>query len=87
MQHGLRKLVPDAAFLTEEETVLQSKGTYQWIIYPLDGTTNFLTLGPEWTQNQVFRVVVVPADNVDGIDVSNINNVMEIANIESFTRL
>ena len=53
----------------------------------LDGTTNFLTLGPEWTQNQVFRVVVVPADNVDGIDVSNLYEVMSVNNIESFERL
>jgi hypothetical protein len=50
----------------------------------LDGTTNFNTLGAEWTQNQVFRVVVVPADNVDGMDVSNLNAVMQANNIESF---
>ena len=28
----------------------------------LDGPLNFSTLGPEWTQDQVFRIVVVPAD-------------------------
>ena len=28
--------------VTEEETVEQTKGEYQWIIDPLDGTTNFL---------------------------------------------
>ncbi len=31
----------------------------------LDGNIDFGLLGNEWTQNQVFRVVVVPADNVD----------------------
>ncbi|MCL8005881.1 hypothetical protein [Gelidibacter japonicus] len=50
----------------------------------LDGTTNFATLGSEWTDNQVFRVVVIPADNVDGIDVSNLNEVMQSYHIESF---
>jgi len=50
----------------------------------LDGTTDFNTLGPEWTQDQVFRVVVVPADNVDGLDVSNLDNVMQMTNIDSF---
>ncbi|HHM21120.1 MAG TPA: inositol monophosphatase [Bacteroidetes bacterium] len=38
----LKKLLPGAFFLTEEETVEQKKGKYQWIIDPLDGTTNFL---------------------------------------------
>lgn len=38
----LSTLLPDAVFLTEEETVEQKKGEYRWIIDPLDGTTNFL---------------------------------------------
>ncbi|OBX22316.1 hypothetical protein LX77_00154 [Gelidibacter algens] len=50
----------------------------------LEGTTNFSTLDAEWTQNQVFRVVVIPADNVDGVDLSNINEVMKANNIERF---
>ncbi len=52
----------------------------------LDGTTNFSLLGPEWTENQVFRVVVIPADNVDGLDISNLNAVMKANNIESFIK-
>ncbi len=43
----------------------------------LDGTINFNILGSEWTQNQVFRVVVIPADNVDGLDINNIEEVMK----------
>ena len=50
----------------------------------LDGSTNFDLLGPEWTQNQVFRVVVVPADNVDGVDVSNLDLVMQANNLQTF---
>ncbi|MEM6317202.1 MAG: inositol monophosphatase family protein [Bacteroidota bacterium] len=38
----LSAILPDSTFLTEEETVEQTKGEYQWIIDPLDGTTNFL---------------------------------------------
>jgi len=38
----LGKILPEATFLTEEETVVNQKGTYRWIIDPLDGTTNFL---------------------------------------------
>lgn len=39
---GLGALIPEAGFLTEEETVEQSSRTLNWIIDPLDGTTNFL---------------------------------------------
>ncbi|MCD9016988.1 inositol monophosphatase family protein [Parachryseolinea silvisoli] len=39
----LHKLLPQAGFITEEETVQQShQHEYNWIIDPLDGTTNFL---------------------------------------------
>lgn len=38
-----RKLLPEAGFITEEGTVAQSQDhEYNWIIDPLDGTTNFL---------------------------------------------
>ncbi|MBT1688101.1 inositol monophosphatase family protein [Dawidia soli] len=39
----LQKLLPQAGFITEEGTVQQSQQhEYNWIIDPLDGTTNFL---------------------------------------------
>lgn len=40
---GLSKVVPEAGFITEEKTAKKSKGEkVQWIIDPLDGTTNFI---------------------------------------------
>lgn len=39
---ALAKLLPEAGFLTEEETVQRQEKEWQWIIDPLDGTTNFL---------------------------------------------
>jgi len=40
---NLQRILPQAAFITEEGTVEQSKtNEYNWIIDPLDGTTNFL---------------------------------------------
>ncbi|MEM1219615.1 MAG: inositol monophosphatase family protein [Bacteroidota bacterium] len=39
---GLGTLLEEPTFLTEEGTVIARKGTYRWIIDPLDGTTNFL---------------------------------------------
>jgi len=43
----------------------------------LDGTTNFSTLGSDFLSNQIFRVVVVPADNIDGLDISNFDILSE----------
>lgn len=40
---ALSKILPEAGFITEEGTVEQSQSNeYNWIIDPLDGTTNFL---------------------------------------------
>lgn len=39
---NLTKLIPDAGFITEEETVNSIGKTFTWIIDPLDGTTNFI---------------------------------------------
>lgn len=39
---GLSQLLPNATFLTEEDTVANQESALQWIIDPLDGTTNFL---------------------------------------------
>jgi myo-inositol-1(or 4)-monophosphatase len=39
---GLSKLVPEAGFITEENTIVKISDTLNWIIDPLDGTTNFM---------------------------------------------
>lgn len=38
---GLRQILPQAGFITEEGTASHSDEEYTWIIDPLDGTTNF----------------------------------------------
>jgi len=37
-----RSILPSAGFITEESTVSKSNNELQWIIDPLDGTTNFI---------------------------------------------
>jgi myo-inositol-1(or 4)-monophosphatase len=39
---ALKKIIPGAGFLAEEGTDSKSENEFQWIIDPLDGTTNFL---------------------------------------------
>ena len=38
----LTKLLPEAGFITEEETVEQSNSGLNWVVDPLDGTSNFI---------------------------------------------
>jgi myo-inositol-1(or 4)-monophosphatase len=38
----LSMILPDAGFITEEQTVENIQKEYTWIIDPLDGTTNFI---------------------------------------------
>jgi len=40
--NSLQKLLPEAGFLAEENTVIQTDADYTWIIDPLDGTTNYI---------------------------------------------
>ncbi len=39
---ALEKLLPEAGFITEEKTKTNVAERYNWIIDPLDGTTNFI---------------------------------------------
>ena len=39
---GLRKILPEAGFITEEGTEKEEGSRYNWIVDPLDGTTNFI---------------------------------------------
>lgn len=39
---GLEEILPEAGFITEEKTKNKIADQYNWIIDPLDGTTNFI---------------------------------------------
>jgi len=39
---GLKRILPGSGFITEEETVVNKREKYTWVIDPLDGTTNFI---------------------------------------------
>ena len=66
---GLRGLLPEAGFLTEEGTVATAATGTRWIIDPLDGTTNYLhglpcyavSIGLEVAQRIVLGVIYDPS--------------------------
>lgn len=39
---GLKLILPEAGFITEEETIATEQKEFMWVIDPLDGTTNFI---------------------------------------------
>lgn len=39
---GLKEIFPGAGFIAEEDSELEKKELYNWIIDPVDGTTNYL---------------------------------------------
>jgi hypothetical protein len=78
------RLLPQTVYLNDDSTLVYNFDfTQSDVRFFLDGTTDFGTLDNVWTQDQVFRVVVVPADNIDGVDVSDINAVLSLSNIQA----
>jgi len=45
---ALKNIVPEAGFIAEENQKLQEKEIFNWIIDPLDGTTNFIHGVPKY---------------------------------------
>lgn len=39
---GLKELLPESGFITEEDTIKDEQKEWTWIIDPLDGTTNYI---------------------------------------------
>lgn len=39
---GLKKILPEAGYIVEEGTEKETKKEFNWVVDPLDGTTNFL---------------------------------------------
>ena len=80
------RLLPQTVPFNDGDLVYNFDFTQQDVRFFLDGTTDLNALDDVWTLNQVFRVVVIPADNVGRRDYSDINTVIEAYGIESFPR-
>lgn len=80
------RLMPQIAEFDNGNLVYNYDFTQTDVRFFLDGSIDFTLLDDTYTQNQVFRVVVVPADNVGRFDYSNLDIVMLQYNIESFPK-
>jgi myo-inositol-1(or 4)-monophosphatase len=62
---ALSEFLPEAGFITEEKTIHKTGEAYNWIIDPLDGTTNFIhgiptysvSVGLEYNKELILGVV------------------------------
>ncbi len=80
------RLLPQTVEFNDGSLMYNFDFTRTEVRFFLDGTVDFNTLDNSWTRNQVFRVVVVPADNVGKQDFTDINVVMASYGIKSFEK-
>lgn len=80
------RLIPQTVEFEDGNLTYNYDFTQVDVRFFLEGSTDFSTLDIAYTDNQVFRVVVVPADNVGRIDYSNLDTVAEQYNITSFSK-
>jgi hypothetical protein len=80
------RLLPQSVTFPDGNLVYNNDFTQFDVRFFLDGTTNFAVLGNEWTQAQVFRVVVVPADNVGRQNLTDLDAIMELYGITEFEK-
>jgi len=69
--------LPQTLFFEDEKILLYGYNyTTLDVGFFLDGTVDFDDLTSDFTQNIIFRVAVLPADAVQGMDLSNMENVL-----------
>lgn len=78
------RLLPQTVFLEEGTLQYNYDYTYYDVLIFLDGTIDFASLLPAETDNQAFRIVVLPADYAQSksLDVSDYDAVMKTLRID-----
>ena len=80
------RLVPQTVEFDDGNLVYNYDFTQVDVRFFLEGSTNFSTLDFSYTRSQVFRVVVIPADNLGRVDLSDIDSVSSFYGITNFQR-
>ncbi len=68
--------LPQTLFLNEGTLLYGYNYTEFDVGFFLDGTVDLDQLDSDFTNNIIFRVAVLPADQVQGLDLSNMTNVL-----------
>lgn len=77
-------LLPQTFYLPEGELEYNFNFTSKSVAIFLDGNVDLATLDADYTENKIFRIVVVPAGfpNTSAVDVSNFNAVLSALQLE-----
>lgn len=77
------RALPQTIFFTEGVLIYNYDFTRSDFRLFLDGPLDYSALGPDWTQNQVFRIIVVPADFAGSrIDWTDYEGVTKLLGLE-----
>src|SRR5680860_1249137 len=78
------RMLPQTYFIDGQILQYNFDFTFFDVLIFLDGTADFAALDPSFTDNQVLRIVVVPAEfaETSGVDMSNMKAVMQALDIQ-----
>ena len=79
--------LPQTLFFGNDILLYGFDHTVSDVRFFLDGTIDFETLDPLFTDDIIYRVAVIPAAFAEKIDVLNIDEVMNAMKIESIDRI
>jgi len=79
--------LPQTLFFGNDILLYGFDYTYFDVRFFLDGTIDFNSLDPLYTDNVIFRVAVIPADFAAGINTLNFEEVMAAMNVKAIDRI
>jgi hypothetical protein len=79
--------LPQTLFFDTDILLYGYDHTYFDIRFFLDGTIDFGSLDPEYTDGIIFRVAIIPADFAAALDVNKFEDVMSALKVEKVKRI
>ena len=79
--------LPQTLFFEDGILLYGYNYTYADIAFFLDGTVYLDDLLPQFTQNIIFRVAIIPADSAQGLNLDNLDSVMNSLQNQEIIRL
>lgn len=76
------RMLPQTYYIGGEALQYNYDFTFFDLMIFLDGTVDLGTLDAEYTNDRIFRVIVLPADFAESMETSNINNILKAINVQ-----
>lgn len=79
--------LPQTLYFNDGSLLYGYNHTFADIVFFLDGTVNLYTLDPEFTNDIVFRIAIIPADFAKTFDINNYNEVIRNLATDNIVKL